>query len=191
MIGVPLGIVLLPTLSRERGRAAETSSRRSARALRLLVFVMVPIAGLGDRAANETSALLFGHGQITVATVDATAAALGALLLGLVAHSMIAVLARAFYARQDTRTPVGAALVAVVIDCVLAVILSGQFGLPGIGLAIAIGGLGRGARPARHPAGRLQELRLRGLGLTRCQGRRRQRRSSAASSRSRSTAGSA
>src|SRR5262245_3766888 len=61
------------------------------------------------------------------------------MLLGLVAHSMIAVVARAFYARQDTKTPVAAGLVAVVLDCVLAVVLSGPLGLAGIGLAIAIG----------------------------------------------------
>jgi putative peptidoglycan lipid II flippase len=167
VIGVPLGIVLLPTLSRDAaaGRPEEFAGR-VARALRLLVFVMVPIAGLGIVLRNETSALLFGHGQITVATVDATAAALGALLLGLVAHSMIAVVARAFYARQDTRTPVGAGLVAVVLDCVLAVILSAQFGLAGIGLAIAIGAWVEVTILLVILRARVQELSLRGVLVT-------------------------
>ena len=48
-------------------------------------------------------------------------------------------LARAFYARQDTRTPVAAAIIAVVVNTTLSVVLVGRFGLPGIGLAIAIG----------------------------------------------------
>ena len=140
VIGVPLGIVLLPTLSRDAaaGRPEEYAGR-IGRALRLLVFVMVPIAGLGIVLRDEVSALLFGHGQITAATVDATAAALATLMLGLVAHSMIAVVARAFYAQQDTKTPVAAGLVSVVIDCILAWALAEQFGLAGIGLAIAIG----------------------------------------------------
>jgi putative peptidoglycan lipid II flippase len=51
---------------------------------------------------------------------------------------MIAVLARAFYARQDTVTPVVAAVAAVAINCTLAVILVGPYGLPGIAVAIAI-----------------------------------------------------
>jgi putative peptidoglycan lipid II flippase len=85
------------------------------------------------------SALLFGHGDVPTSTVEATAATLGALLLGLAAHAMIAVLARAFYAQQDTKTPVAAGLVSVAIDCVLAVVLSDAIGLAGIGLAIAIG----------------------------------------------------
>ena len=59
-------------------------------------------------------------------------------LVGLTAHALIAVLARAFYARQDTVTPVVAAVGAVAINCTLAVILVGPFGLPGIAVAIAI-----------------------------------------------------
>jgi putative peptidoglycan lipid II flippase len=52
---------------------------------------------------------------------------------------MIAVLARAFYARQDTLTPVLAGLVSVAVNTTLAVALAGPLGLPGVGLAIAIG----------------------------------------------------
>jgi putative peptidoglycan lipid II flippase len=140
VIGVPLGIVVLPALSRDAaGGRSEAYAGLVSRALRLLLFVMLPIAGLGIVLREEVSALLFGHGQVTSATVDATAATLGMFLLGLAAHAMIAVLARAFYAQQDTKTPVAASLVAVVVDCVLAVVLSGPLGLPGVGLAIAIG----------------------------------------------------
>jgi putative peptidoglycan lipid II flippase len=140
VIGVPLGIVVLPALSRDAagGRAIAYAGLVS-RALRLLLFVMLPIAGLGIVLREEVSALLFGHGQVASSTVDLTAATLGTFLLGLAAHAMIAVLARAFYAQQDTKTPVAAALVAVVVDCALAVVLTGPLGLPGVGLAIAIG----------------------------------------------------
>jgi putative peptidoglycan lipid II flippase len=106
------------------------------------------------------SALLFGHGQISDATVDATAATFGALLIGLTAHALIAVLARAFYAQQDTRTPVAASLVSVVLDCVLAVVLSGPLGLPGIGLAIAIGAWIEAAILLVTLRGRVAELAL-------------------------------
>jgi putative peptidoglycan lipid II flippase len=68
----------------------------------------------------------------------ATAAALSVFLLGLTAHSLIAVLARAFYALQDTRTPVAAALLAVVVNIVAANLLVVPFGLNGLAGAIAI-----------------------------------------------------
>ena len=47
-------------------------------------------------------------------------------------------LARAFYARQNTWIPVAAAILAVVVNSTLAGVLAGPLGLPGLGLAIAI-----------------------------------------------------
>jgi putative peptidoglycan lipid II flippase len=73
---------------------------------------------------------------------------------------MIAVLARAFYAQQDTTTPVIAGLVAVVVDCVLAVALSGPLGLPGLGLAIAVGAWIEAAMLLVILRGRVHELEL-------------------------------
>ncbi|HET9851491.1 MAG TPA: lipid II flippase MurJ, partial [Candidatus Limnocylindrales bacterium] len=79
-----------------------------------------------------------GYGRFDQAAVQLTADTLFLFLLGLTAHSAIAVLTRAFYARQDTRTPMVAAVLAVVINTLLAVALVGSLGLPAIGLAIAV-----------------------------------------------------
>ena len=106
------------------------------RAMRLLAFVMLPIAALAAILRVEAVALLFFN--FDRAAVELTAAALLAFLVGLVAHTLIGVFARAFYARQDTRTPVVAAVLAVVVNTTLAIALVGPFGLPGVALAIAI-----------------------------------------------------
>ena len=76
-------------------------------------------------------------GGSTQAAVQLTADTLLLFMLGLTAHSAIGVLARAFYARQDTRTPVAAAILAVVVNTSLGVLLVGPLGLPALGLAIA------------------------------------------------------
>ncbi len=140
VIGVPLGVVVFPALSREAalGRAEEFAALLS-RAIRLLLFVMLPITGIGIVLRREVTELLFGYGQFDQAAIDLTSATLFAFMFGLAAHSLIAVLARAFYAQQDTRTPVAAGIVAVVVDTALSFALAGPLGLPGIGLAIAIG----------------------------------------------------
>jgi putative peptidoglycan lipid II flippase len=142
VIGVPLGVVVLPALSREAavGNTAEFAGLVS-RALRLLLFVMLPIAGLGMVLRREVVGVLFGGGGTSAATLGLIEATLVTFLLGLGAHAMIAVLARAFYATQDTRTPVAAGIVSVVFNTSLAFLFSvvGSLGLPGIGLAIAIG----------------------------------------------------
>ena len=137
VIGVPLGVVLLPSLSREaaEGTRVEFVSLVT-RAMRLLVVAMLPIAVLAAILRVETVALLFG--EFDPALINLTADTLLAFLVGLVAHALIAVLARAFYARQDTLTPVAVAVGAVVVNTTLAVVLVGPYGLPGIALAIAI-----------------------------------------------------
>jgi putative peptidoglycan lipid II flippase len=140
ILGVPLGVVVFPALSREAavGRTEEFVGLLS-RALRLLLFVMLPIAGIGMVLRREVVDLLFGYGGFDAAAIDLTAATLLAFLVGLTAHALIAVLARAFYARQDSLTPVVAGLVSVAVNTTLAVALAGPLGLPGVGLAIAIG----------------------------------------------------
>ena len=139
IIGVPLGIVLLPSLSRDAAVGHESAfAALLTRALRLLIYVMIPIAVFAAVAREPIVEILFGSGKIRPADLDLIAVTLVGFLVGLTAHALIAVLARAFYARQDTVTPVVAAIGAVAINVTLAVILVGPLGLPGIALAIAI-----------------------------------------------------
>jgi putative peptidoglycan lipid II flippase len=159
VIGVPLGIVLLPSLARHAAVGEEETFRRMLiRALRLLAFVMVPIAGLGMVVAADVVRMLFG--AVADPVLDLTAETLVVFLAGLTGHSLIAVLARAFYARQDTKTPVAAALVSVALDIALALLLSPTLGLAGVAAAIAIGAWVETAILAI-----LLERRIHGLGL--------------------------
>ncbi|MEW5989786.1 MAG: murein biosynthesis integral membrane protein MurJ [Chloroflexota bacterium] len=138
VIGVPLGVVLFPSMAREHALGGTaTYVAMVTRAVRLLVFAMVPIAALGIALRAPVVELLFGYGKFDLEAVERTAATLALFLLGLPAHASIAILARAFYARQDTRTPVAAAVVAVAINTALGVAFVGPLGLPGLALAIA------------------------------------------------------
>ena len=139
LIGVPLGIVVLPSLAQQAalGRVDEFAALIS-RAVRLTLFVMLPVTGISIVLRHEIVGVLFGDSKFDVVALDLIAGTLMTFLLGLTAHALIAILARAFYARQDTRTPVGAAILAVVINSSLAGVLAGPLGLPGLGLAIAI-----------------------------------------------------
>ena len=139
VIGVPLGVVVFPSLSREAAVGRDVAYvDLLTRALRLLVYVMVPIGALAAILSQQSVDLLFDYGNYDQAALTMTADALVFFLIGLAAHSLIAVLARAFYARQDTLTPVLAAVGAVVINTTLAIALVGPMGLDGVALAIAV-----------------------------------------------------
>jgi putative peptidoglycan lipid II flippase len=139
VIGTPLGIVIFPSLARELaiGRTSHYLEILG-RSLRILAFVMLPLTALGMVLRLQVVELLLGYGKFDQAAVQLTADTLLLFLIGLTAHSAIAVLARAFYARHDTRTPTVAAVLAVVVNCALAIALVGSLGLPAIGLAIAV-----------------------------------------------------
>ena len=140
LIGVPLGIVLLPPLSRAFALGDRDRFRSLAdQSLRLLLFVTAFLTGLMLALATPTIALLWQHGKITVDDVQAMVPIYVVFLAGLVAHSMISLLAPIFYAGKDTRTPVTAALVAVAVDVGAAVVLFPFFHLLGLAFAIGLG----------------------------------------------------
>jgi putative peptidoglycan lipid II flippase len=138
VIGVPLGVVMLPSLSREAALGATDAFRRLlVRGLAILAYVMIGTTAIGIVASTDVVRLLFGHGSVSAEALELTASALAVFLLGLTAHSLIAVLARAFYAMQDTATPVAAALLAVVVNIAVATALVGPYGVNGLAAAIA------------------------------------------------------
>ncbi len=124
MFGVAIGTVILPHLS---GRHASTDPRGFSKALdwgfRLCMLIGVP-ACLGlILCAKPLIATLFQHGQFTAFDTRMTQLSLVAQATALPAFLLVKVLAPAFYSRQDTRTPVKAALVAVAGNALFTVVL--------------------------------------------------------------------
>ncbi len=140
VIGLPLGVVLLPSMSTALAAGEHlTFGRLVTRSVRLLLFVMLFLAAVGFVVRAQVVDLLFGYGNFTRGDVAVTADALGFFLVGLAADSLVVVLARAFYADKETRIPVLAALVAVAINVVVSVATVGPLGLRGLALGIALG----------------------------------------------------
>jgi putative peptidoglycan lipid II flippase len=138
VIGVPLGVVIFPSMARELATGGEDRYvALVTRSLRLLLFVMLPMTALLAVLRRQAVSILFPGFDSRM--VELTSTALLFFVTGLAAHALIAVLARAFYARQDTRTPVAAAILAVAVNVSLAVVLVGPLGIGGLALAIAIG----------------------------------------------------
>ena len=140
VVGVPLSIVLLPAMSRALASGATARfSELTVRSLRLLAFLMLPATGLTIVVSTQAVALLFLQGRFDAAAAISTGELLVVFALGLAAHAMVAILAPAFYAGKDTRTPVVAAVIAVAVNVVVAVATVGPLGLRGLAWAITLG----------------------------------------------------
>jgi putative peptidoglycan lipid II flippase len=138
-ISFPMSLVLMPTLS----RAVATGSTREwaqllVRSMRLIAWIMLFITALGIVLRRQGVTLLFGSGLDDQA-LSFTADTLSFMLLGLTGHSLVIILARAFYSGQDTRTPVLTAFIDLAVAVTTGVTLVGSMGLSGIALGLSAG----------------------------------------------------
>ncbi len=140
VIGMPLGVLLLPSLS----RAVAAGDLRGfgsllVGAIRMLVVVMSFFTAVGIVISRQVVELLFGYGAFDVPALDLTAQTLAVLLIGLAGSSLAVILARAFYSGQDTVTPVLGVFVSVTVNVVISVATVGQLGLIGLAIGVAVG----------------------------------------------------
>jgi putative peptidoglycan lipid II flippase len=138
VISVPIGIVALPSLSRQLSAGlVDDFVTLVTRSVRGLIYLIVPMTALGVVLRGQIVTILFGYGKFQGAALEVTAQTLAFMLIGLTAESLTAVLARAFYAGRDTRTPVAAAVLAVAINISLGLLLVGFAGLVGLACAFS------------------------------------------------------
>jgi putative peptidoglycan lipid II flippase len=141
IIGVAIGVVLLPTLShklRSGDHAAVLASEN--RALEFALLLTLPAAVALFLAADPIIRVLFERGAFTAADTDATAAMLAAFALGLPAYVAIKVLHPSFFAREDTKTPMIFAGISMAANVVLALALFFTIGATGIAIAATLAG---------------------------------------------------
>jgi putative peptidoglycan lipid II flippase len=137
-IAYPLGIVALPALS-QRVAAGQIDEYVAlvTRALRLLGFVMLPIACIAAGVALQVVRLVIDFGRVEEDGIAMTSAALLGFLAALPTEAMIIVLSRAFFAARNTWIPVAAALVSVAVAVGTATALITPLGILGLSLGVA------------------------------------------------------
>ena len=153
IVGVAMGTVLVPEMTRAlRGGDAGAVASAESRALELATGLALPaMLGLMVLSAPIVR-LLFEHGAFSASDTTATAQALMWLALGLPAHVLVKSLSPAFFAREDTLTPLIAMLKGLVVAIVFAVILGHFFGTAGIAASIALGAWSNAASLIRRGA---------------------------------------
>jgi len=140
MLGVALGTILLPSLSKYYSSAAtESYSRLLDWGLRLTLLLALPAAVALALLAVPLISTLFHYGHFSVEDVWMTRRALVAYSIGLVGLILVKVLAPGFYARQNIRTPVKIAVFTLVATQLMNLALIGPLKHAGLALAIGLG----------------------------------------------------
>lgn len=144
LFGIALATVTLPYLSRQFSNDAHDEFAATIDwSMRLVLLIATPAAAGLIVLAGPLVATIFYGGAFSADDVSMTALALQAFSIGLVGFSFVKILAPAYFARHDTRTPVRIALIALAVNFVLSVTLAWYLTSRGFagnhaGLALAI-----------------------------------------------------
>ena len=141
IVGIAIGVVLLPDLSRllrsGNSRGALTTQNR---ALEFGLALTLPAAIALIVIPYPIVDVLFQRGAFTAHDAAATTAALAAYGIGLPAFVLIKVFSPAFFAREDTATPMWFAGVGMVVNVAGALLLAPVLAHVGIALATSLAG---------------------------------------------------
>ncbi len=135
VFGVSLAVAVFPLLSRSRslGQHQEFINHFSQN-IRRVLFYVIPLSVLFLVLRAQLVRVILGSGAFNWYDTIRTAQVLGFLALAIVSDSLIPLVARTFYALQDTKTPVIAAFLSIIVNLGLLITLK-SYGLAGVGLA--------------------------------------------------------
>ncbi len=142
LIAQSIAIAALPTLSAQFAQNKLSEMRSSlASSLRSVMLLSLP-AALGLILFRQPLIeLLYQRGEFTALSTQLVAWALLWYAVGLVGHSIVEIMVRAFYAMRDTKTPVLIGVMAMSLNVVFSVLFSALFSrlgwMPHGGLALA------------------------------------------------------
>lgn len=129
LIGAAIANAAFPKFSSLAISDASNFKRVFISVFRAILWLSLPSAVIAFVMRGYLVRLLLGSGSSTVALV------LGWLSLSIVFRALFQIATRAFYAHQDTKTPLYTSLLALVLNIVLAVLLVRAFGLSGLAMA--------------------------------------------------------
>lgn len=142
IVGIAVGVVLLPDVSRQlrAGNIAGVMDSQN-RSLEFAMLLTIPAALALAVIPTDIIRVLFERGAFKPADTASTAAVLAVFALGLPAFVLIKVFSPAYFAREDTKTPMRFATISLTANTVGSVVLFFLFRqigwMPQLGIAVA------------------------------------------------------
>jgi putative peptidoglycan lipid II flippase len=139
VLALSLSTVIFPLMARQFDLGQlEEMKETLAKALGPLLFITFP-ASVGLVIFRESIVqMIFQFGTFSRESTELVATGLGFFGIGLIAFAVVEAITRAFYAMQDTRTPVIAAIITIAANIVLSWQLAPILGHGGLALSISV-----------------------------------------------------
>lgn len=142
---IPIGIFGLafaqaafPTLAEQATKKDKAAFRHTlTKSFRYIMFFVIPISTLFYVLPAQIIRVLFGNGAFNWEDTIATHQTFSFLVMSVFAQAAIPLLTRAFYARQNTKTPVLVSLGSIALNAALAFPLSQAYGVQGLAISFS------------------------------------------------------
>ncbi len=139
MIGIALGVVLLPDITRKlRSGQSHAADNSMSRGIEIGLLLTLPAAAAMIVIPQEIISTLFERGKYTAEDSKQAAYALAAFAIGVPGYVLVKVLQPGYFAREDTIRPMKMAGVTVLVNTVLSLALFPVLGHIGIAVATSI-----------------------------------------------------
>lgn len=139
MIGIALGVVLLPEVTRQlQGGMERQAGKTIARGMEIGLLLTLPAAIAMIVVPTEIIAGLFERGEFVRADSVQTGLALAAFGAGLPGYVLIKILQPGYFAKGDTKNPMKMAVIMVAVNIVVSLLLFPRFGHVGLAIATSV-----------------------------------------------------
>lgn len=141
VVGIAVGVALLPDLSRHLAHGDEAGANVSLnRSVEFAMLLTIPAAAALAVIPGPLIGVLYERGAFTAQDTQQTSLALAAYAFGLPAFVLNRVFSPGFFARNDTRTPMRFAGVSVAVNVIGSLTLYWPLGFVGIAIATTLSG---------------------------------------------------
>ncbi len=143
MVGVFSFVVtnlIFPKLSKSNAtNNFEEASRLMVTSLKSIIIIILPLMAGFIILSKPIICVIYEHGQFTSADTLKTAGALSCYSVGMIGFSINEILAKAFFSKKNSKTPMYNAIISMVANICFAYLLSARLGINGLALATAGG----------------------------------------------------
>ncbi|MDR2965905.1 MAG: murein biosynthesis integral membrane protein MurJ [Treponema sp.] len=139
VFAVSIGTVLLPSLAEyAKSSQWEAYNKRLLSSINIITLITIPITFFALAQGQSLIRLLFQSRSFDETSVQLTLSAFTFHMLGMFFIALNRILAPAFYAQSDTKSPTIAGIISMIVNIILAAVLVGPMRGAGIALALSL-----------------------------------------------------
>lgn len=134
-----IGNIIFPEMSRASADHDQESYRDIIqKAVRMMIYLLIPLSIGIMIFKQDIIHVVYERGEFDANSTAITASILLFFSVGITASGIVEVMNKSFYAKQDTKTPLIAGVIMVVLNVILCLILAHQMGVQGLALATSL-----------------------------------------------------